>query len=124
MYPIGTEKKTFWGYTAIGFIAMAGGIVMFTITVPKWNSPAGQAPADLTILFTKVYSIQANLRSANLPFSPDISYLGIDQETCSQYSCSMKLIDSGKDYEMRLSKGGRTWNLTSKSMVPQEIKVH
>lgn len=117
-----TEKKTFWGYVAIGFIALAGGIIMFAITVPKWDAAPGLAPPDVNMLFSKVYSIQANLRSGGFPFSPDLESIGVDQETCARFGCTMRLVDAGKDYEMRLSKNGRTWRLTSKSMIPEEIR--
>lgn len=116
------EKKTFWGFTAIGFVALAGGIIMFLVTVPKWQATGSEAPADMAIVFTKVYSIQANLRSGNLPFSPELSALGVDKETCAQFLCEMKLIEAGKDYDLRLSKNGRTWRITSKSMIPEEIR--
>lgn len=117
------NKKTFWGYIAIGFIAMIGGVVMFAITVPKWDKEEGAAPYDLVVVFSKVYSVQANLRSAGLPYSPSLENTGIEKETCEKFSCTLKLIDAGKDFEMRMTKGGRTWQLTSKSMIPEEIKI-
>lgn len=116
------KSRVFWGYTAVGFIAMAGGIVMFAVTVPNWSANPNDAPKEMTLLFTQVYSQQANLHSGGLPFSPGLAQLGVEEATCKRFQCTYQITEGGKDYEMRMSQEGRTWRISAQKMIPVEVK--
>lgn len=116
------EKKTFWGYFAIGIIALIGGIIMFAITVPNWNATGNEVPADMGIIFTKVFSQQVNLKSGNLPYNPSLFSLGVEEQDCKKFDCSLRLLDGGKDFEMKMSKNGKTWRVRSTNMVPELVE--
>ncbi len=113
------DHRSFWGFLLVGFLAMAAGIVMFVSVVPKKDD--GGPPREMTMIFVNAYSQQNLLFSERGRYSPALTELGIDQEMCRRYSCLLQLHPSGKDYELRLSQGERSWHIFSKSPVPKEM---
>lgn len=116
------ENRSFFGFLAVGFISLLGGIIMFIKVVPPREAD-GMPPRDMSMIFIQVFSQQANLKSGSLPFNPDISTMGVDTETCARYQCVFRLVDGGRDYDFRLTKNDRTWMINSSSPMAKEIKV-
>jgi hypothetical protein len=112
----------FWGYLSIGFIALAGGIVMFLIVVPERVKQI-PVPPDVQIVFTQFYAQQALVWNEKGSFAGDTVSGGIPAEICKQYECAMELRAGGKGYLLVLKKGGRMWQMDEKSPQAREVRV-
>lgn len=116
------EKPSFWGFMAVGFIALAGGIVMFVKVVPI-GAPEGGVPRDVQMIFTQVYSAQNLIRSERGKYTPALIEIGVDQETCRRYSCLLQLTAEGANYDFRLAKDGQAWFIQAFSPVPIAVEA-
>lgn len=116
-----TEKPVFWGFLAVGFIALAGGIVMVFVVARDYKAEQG-APSDMGLVFTQVYSNQNLLKNERGKFTPALSELGVEQDKCRRYECLLTLAPDAMSYKFKMTKEGRTWYIESKSPVPKEEK--
>lgn len=115
------EKPVFWGFFAIGLIALAGGIVMAVMVAGQMRAEKS-VPVDVGMLFTQVFSAQNLLRSERSKYSAALIELGVDQDKCRAYSCLLTLDPTATNYKFQLSKEGRTWYIHAFSPVPIEVK--
>lgn len=114
--------KYFWGFLSIGFIALAGGIVMFLVVVPE-RALELKVPRDVQLVFTGFYAQQNLIRNEKGVFSGDTVAAGIPADTCKQYGCAMELRDGGKGYLLVLRKDGKMWQMDDKSPQAREVSV-
>ena len=109
------------GYFIVGVASLIGGIFIFAfIVIPSLESDTG-VPREMQMIFTDVYSRQGLLFNERKKYSPAQIEVGIDQETCRQYSCLLTVDPDGRDYVFKLSKGDQTWAIHSRSPVPKEV---
>ena len=112
------EKTSFWGFLFVGFLSFTGGVVIFAKVVPMDKDP-DSAPRDVVLLFTHVFSNEGLLYRELNQYSPDLTKVGLEKDACDRYRCLLRISPSGKNYEMRLTKDGKTWFIRSTSPVPK-----
>jgi hypothetical protein len=110
----------FFGFMAVGFLSLIGGIAMFVYVVPKSMDP-GDVPRDVGVIFTEVFSQQLMLHNETKRYAAALSQVGVDRETCGRYSCRLTVPPDGGDYVFRLSKNGRVWAIRPNSPVPKAL---
>ena len=115
-------KPVFWGLFGIGFIALAGGIVMFLFVVPRDMAQQGEAPRDANLLFTNVFLEQLAYYNEKGRYAAALSEIKVESGACSLYSCRLTVPADGTSFLFRLSKDGKTWAVTEKSVQPKELK--
>jgi hypothetical protein len=123
-----SERKNAWlmdkavfGYIVVGIASLIGGIFIFSFIVVPQLQPETGVPRDVQMVFTEVFSRQSLLLKERGVYTPAMIEVGLDQDTCRKYECMMTVDATGKDYVMKLSKGGSSWQIHSKSPVPKEI---
>ena len=114
-------KPVFFGFLAIGFLSLVGGIAMFIYVVPR-DMDTGGAPRDVGMIFTGVYTKQMLLFNERHRYAAALSEVDVDRDTCDRYNCRLTVPPEGNDYVFRLGKNGRVWAMTSKTPVPKEEK--
>jgi hypothetical protein len=112
------SKPVFWGFMAIGFLSLIGGILVFIYVVPKDIDPDA-APRDATVLFTEVYLQQLQFFQSHQRYAAALGEVSVDQETCNRYNCRLTVRADAKDFIFRISKDNKTWMITPKSPVPK-----
>jgi hypothetical protein len=114
-------NKVIFGYFVVGVLSLIGGIFIFVMIVVPQLQPVTGVPREVQMVFTEVFSRQNLIYNERGVYSPAMIEVGLDQETCRKYTCAMTVDASGKDYVMKLTKDGQTWQIHSKSPVPKEI---
>lgn len=114
-------EKSFWGYLTVGLISLVGGIIVFIFLVIPDRQPESGVPRDVQVFFTNIYMNQLNAKNELGRYTPALSQLEVEQDTCMRYQCLLTLTPDGQDYTFRISKGGHTWAIHSKSPKPTEI---
>jgi hypothetical protein len=113
-------EKSFWGYLAVGLLSLAGGICVFIFLVVPDRQPESGVPRDVQVFFTNVYMNQTLAKNETGRFTPALNQLEVEQDVCMRYQCLLTLSPDGQDYTFKLSKGGHTWSIHSRSPVPKE----
>lgn len=113
-------SKAVFGYLVVGVASLIGGIFIFAFIVIPQLQPDTGVPRDVQLVFTEVFSQQSLIFKERGVYTPAMIEVGLDQETCRKYTCMMTVDATGKDYLMKLSKNGATWQIHSKSPVPKE----
>jgi hypothetical protein len=113
-------NKAVFGYLVVGVASLIGGIFIFAFIVIPQLQPDTGVPRDVQLIFTEVFSRQSLMFKERGVYTPAMIEVGLDQETCRKYTCMMTVDATGKDYVMKLSKDGMTWQIHSKSPVPKE----
>jgi hypothetical protein len=114
------DRRVF-GFMAVGFLSLIGGIFIFAFIVVPQRQPQSGVPRDVQMVFTQVFVHQNLLRNETGRFSPALIQLGVGQEECRRYNCLLTLGGDAQDYEFRLSKGDQTWLIRSNSPVPEQL---
>lgn len=115
------EKPVFWGFLAVGFISLLGGIVMF-FQVAREMKAEITVPTDVQVMFTTVFTTQNLLHNERGVYSPALSEMGVEAEMCRRYNCLLTLEEAGKNYKFRLEKDDRVWVTHAASPMPVEEK--
>lgn len=114
-------NKVAFGYLIVGVASLIGGILIFAFIVIPQLQPESGVPRDVQLVFTEVFSRQSLLWKEKGVYSPALTEVGVDEETCRKYICLLTLAPDAKDYVMKLTKNGSSWQIHSKSPVPQEV---
>lgn len=114
-------EKSFWGYLAIGLIALAGGIFVFIFLVIPDRQLESNVPRQVQVMFTSMYMNQINAMNEAGRYSAALNVLEVEQDDCRQFSCLLTVSPDGQDYTYRLSRDGHTWAIHSRSPKPTEI---
>lgn len=112
-------SSRFWGFLAVGFIALAGGIVMFFAVVPQ-RAAEIKIPRDVQLIFTQAYMQQNLIRNETGKFGGDS---GVGAEDCAAYRCAYELREGGRAYVLVLRKNERMWMMDEKSPQAREVRV-
>ncbi len=114
---------TFSGMLGVGFIAMAGGIVMFLYVVPRdlASHSADGVTRDMALLFTNVFMEQKAQFNEKNRYAAALAEVGVPPETCAQYSCRLTVPADGNTYQFRLTKDGQTFGISENQNVPKEM---
>ena len=112
------SKPVFYGFMAVGFLSLLGGIAMFAYVVPKDMDP-GSVPRDVGVIFTEVFTNQLQIFHDTKRYAAALSEVGIESERCNRYSCRLTVRPDGGTYIFRLTKDGRTWAIQPNTPVPK-----
>jgi hypothetical protein len=110
-----------FGYLFVGIDSFIGVIFIFAFIVIPQLQPDTGVPRDVQLVFTEVFSRQSLVFKEKGAYTPAMIDVGLDQETCRKLACLMTVDATGKDYVMKLSRDGTTWQIHSKSPVPKEV---
>lgn len=111
-------KPVFYGFLAVGFLSLLGGIAMFIYVVPR-DMDTGGVPRDMGMIFTEVFTQQLMLHNQNNRYAASLGEVNVDRETCDRYRCRLTTQPDGSTYIFRLSRDGRTWAIQPSSPVPK-----
>jgi len=114
-------EKSFWGYLAIGLVSLFGGILVFIFLVIPDRQPESGVPRDVQVMFTTIYMNQLNAKNETGRYTPALTQLDVQQDECMRYECLLTLTPDAQDYTFKLSKGGHSWAIHSKSPKPTEL---
>ncbi|MCO5142808.1 MAG: hypothetical protein M9962_06940 [Oligoflexia bacterium] len=114
------KDRRFWGFTAVGFISLAGGIFIFASFVP--NRHENLPPRDVSLMMSSVFHRQNILFTETGRYSPEMSKLEVDKRLCERYSCLVQVPEKGNFYRFIVNVNGIRWFVSSKSLVPKILK--
>lgn len=117
--PRDLSKPVFWGFLAVGFLSLLGGIAMFIYVVPK-DLDRDAAPRDASVIFTEVFTRQIQLFEDRKRYAAALPEIEVPSDVCERYHCRLTVPPDGQDYTFRLSRDDHTWLITSKSPVPKK----
>lgn len=113
-------EPVFYGFLAVGFASLLGGIAMFAYVVPKDMDP-GDVPRDVGVVFTEVYTQQLTFHNDAKRYAASLGEVNVDRDTCDRYHCRLTTQPDGEHYIFRLSKNGHTWAVQPPSPVPKLV---
>lgn len=116
--PSDLGKPVFYGFLAVGFLSLLGGIAMFIFVVPRDMDPRG-APRDVSMIFTGVFTKQVVLFNETGRYAASLGEVDMDRETCQRYQCRLTVPPEGNTYRFRLGKDGRAWWVGPGNPVPK-----
>lgn len=114
------SKPVFYGFLAVGFLSLLGGIAMFAYVVPG-DMSSTTVPRDAAFVFTDVFSNQLAIYGQAKRYAAALVEVGVSSETCDRYACRLTVPADGSTYTFRLTKDGRTWAIQAGSPVPKEV---